>query len=261
MRGSLLKIVAAAGAVAALSGCYGAKMVKGPINSEHAAMQADSIRADQRRILLSLERLQRQMEEERDARLRYQAETGVTLQEMDESIRILVSRVEDSAQRFSSRLSTRPPVSTRPSGPDTTAMGPDSTRMSSQPPAEAADEMYRAAYLDLTRGNYDLAVQGFKNYLVRFPSGARLSEVHYYLGECYYARDRYLEAVSEFQWVVREFPESRLVPAAYLKSGYCYRQLEELSLAEKAFHELIENHPDTEEARQARVALDDLEGQ
>jgi tol-pal system protein YbgF len=127
-------------------------------------------------------------------------------------------------------------------------------------PRAAADEMYRAAYLDLTRGNYELATQGLQNYLVKYPTGAHVSEVHYYLGECYYARDRHLEAVSEFQYVVREFPASRLAPAAFLKSGYCYRELEERSLAEKAFRALIDQHPETEEAKQARAALDELEG-
>ncbi len=114
--------------------------------------------------------------------------------------------------------------------------------------------------MDLTRGDYELAVQGFKNYLVRHPVGAHLPEVHYYLGECYYADDRYLEAVGEFQYVVREFPASRLVPAAYLKSGFCYNRLEEKNLAEKAFRELIEKHPDSEEAEQARDELKQFGG-
>jgi tol-pal system protein YbgF len=237
-------------------------MIKGPINSEHAAMLADSIRTDQRDILLRLERLQRQLEEERDARLRYQAQTGATLDEMGESIRILVNRADDNAQRFSSRSPStrtviRPPA---PAGGDTASAAGDTSVAAEAASGAAADEMYRAAYLDLTRGNYDLAVQGFKNYLVRFPSGVHIPEVHYYLGECYYARDRHLEAVGEFQWVVREVPESRLVPAAYLKSGYCYRQLEERALAEKAFRALVEKHPETEEARQAQIALDQLGG-
>jgi tol-pal system protein YbgF len=243
-----------------LSGCYGAKMVRGPINSEHAAISADSIRVDQRRILLELAALRRQLEEEREARLRNQAQTGVTLSELDESIRILISRSEDNAQRSTSRPMTYRPPTPLPTPTDTAAAAGDSARVDTMGSGEAAEEMYNAAYLDLTRGNYNLAKQGFQNYLVRYPSGVRVAEVHYYLGECYYSEDRYLEAVGAFQDVVRKFPESRLVPAAYLKSGYCYRQLEEQSLAEKALRTLIDKHPDTEEAKQARVALDELEG-
>jgi tol-pal system protein YbgF len=114
--------------------------------------------------------------------------------------------------------------------------------------------------MDLTRGNYALAIRGFQQYLVRFPTGAHQAEVHYYLAECYYAEDRYLESVAEFQYVVREFPDSRLVPAAYLKSGLCYLRLEERVLAEKSFNDLIEKFPDSEEAEQARDELERSRG-
>lgn len=251
-----------AASVGALSGCYGAKMIKGPINSEHAAIQADSIRADQRRILLELATLRRQFEEERDARLRSQARATSTMSDLEESVRILTSRIEESAQRTNvpggySRPQTHtqpPPVPADTASADTTGGG----GLSDGP--GAAEDMYRAAYLDLNRGNYALAINGFQNYLVSYPSGAHIPEVHYYLGECYYSEERYLEAVGAFQDVIRKYPASRLVPAAYLKSGYCYRSLEERNLAEKAFRTLIEKHPDTEEAKQARAALAELEG-
>jgi tol-pal system protein YbgF len=247
----------------AMNGCYGAKMVKGPINSEHAAVMADSIRVDQRRILRELAQLRGQLGEEREARLRSQARLGSTLNELDESVRILTSRVEEDAQRSASgrRISydTPPPVTTTAdSTADTAAV--DSTAQAPVSGRAEAEEMYRTAYLDLTRGNYTLAAQGLQSYLSRYPAGAQVPEANYYLGECYYAQERYLEAVGAFQNVVRQFPNSRLVPAAYLKSGYCYRELQERSLAEKALQTLIDEYPNTEEATQARAALDELEG-
>lgn len=251
-----------AASVAGLSGCWGAKWIKGPINTEHAAVQADSIRADQRRILLELARMHRQFEEERDARLRSQAQMTTTLSELDESVRVLTSRVEESAQRTNvpggyARPRSRP--STSVVGADT-AVADTSTGGGMTDGSGAAEQMYRAAYLDLTRGNYTLAINGFQNYLVSYPSGVHIPEVHYYLGECYYSEERYLEAVGAFQDVIRKYPASRLVPAAYLKSGYCYRALEERNLAEKAFRTLVEKYPETEEAKQARAALAELEG-
>jgi tol-pal system protein YbgF len=114
--------------------------------------------------------------------------------------------------------------------------------------------------MDLTLGNYDLSVQGFKNYLVRFPEAPNAPDAHYYLGESYYSMSRYLEAVGEYQSVVKEYPRSRLVPSCYLKSGYCYQELEERQLAEKTFRELISLYPRSEEAEQARVSLQDLGG-
>jgi TolA-binding protein len=60
--------------------------------------------------------------------------------------------------------------------------------------------------------------------------------------------------------VVREFPEARLVVAAYLKSGLCYLELEERNLAEKSFRELIDKYPDSEESKQARAELEKVQG-
>ncbi len=112
--------------------------------------------------------------------------------------------------------------------------------------------------MDLTLGNYDLALQGFKNYLVRFPDAPNAPDAHYYLGESYYSMDRHLEAVAEYQSVIKEYPRSRLVAACYLKSGFCYSELEEKPLADKSFRELISRYPRSEEAEQARVALQEL---
>ena len=119
---------------------------------------------------------------------------------------------------------------------------------------------FKSSYMDLTLGNYDLAVQGFKNYLVRYPGSASRDNALYYLGESYYSLSRYLEAVAEYQSVVREFPRSRFKPASYLKAGFCYRKLGENQLAERAFRELIASFPRSEEAEQARVALQEMGG-
>jgi len=251
-RHQLLAALAALG----VSGCYGGQLIKGPINSEHASQQADSLRAEHRRVLLELAKVSRQLEEERAARIRYEAQTGVTLGELEESVRILVGRLEDSEQL---RTRTYQQSRSRTLADIDTARA-DTTLAPRGAAGGDADAVYRAAYLDVTRGNYDLAVQGLQNYLVRFPSGPHLPEVHYYLAECYYAQERYLEAVGEFQYVIREFRDARLVPASYLKAGRCYRRLEERNLAIRAFEALIEEYPDSEEAAQARVELQQVGG-
>jgi tol-pal system protein YbgF len=248
MRRTSLKILVAVAAAVALSNCYGAKMVKGPINSEHAALAADTIRAEQRRLIEKIETLERKLAQESEERTSSQAQISVTLGELEEAVRVLTSRMEDNEQMMN-RGGRGPSGGSRSAGASAT-----------RDTVDAADQLYRAAYLDVTRGNYELAAQAFGDYLTRFPQGPRVAESHYYLGECNYATERYLEAAGEFQRVVREFPASRLVPASYLKMGRAYTQLEERGLAEKAFRTLIEKHPTSEEAKQAQAALQELGG-
>ena len=48
-----------------------------------------------------------------------------------------------------------------------------------------SEKLFKGSYMDLTLGNYDLSVQGFKNYLVRYPDAPNAPEAYYYLGEAY----------------------------------------------------------------------------
>lgn len=237
-----IKFVWVAVTTAALSGCYGTKIFKGPIHTEHTAFAADTILAEQRRLTQKIEALEARLNQESDERTSSNAQLSVTLRELEEAVRILVSRMEDSGQ------------STNSGGRGQTGSRP------STPPADGAEADYQAAYRDVTRGNYELAAQEFQDYLTTYPDSPRVAEAHFYLGEAQYATDRYLEAAGEYQKVVRDFPASRLAPAAYLKMGRSYVQLEERSLAEKAFRTLIERHPTSEEAKQAESALKQLGG-
>ncbi|HXV14569.1 MAG TPA: tetratricopeptide repeat protein [Candidatus Krumholzibacteria bacterium] len=254
MRRIAFVLVVAVGS-AALSGCWGAKWAKGPINAEKASLKADTLRAEQRRMAEQLDRVERQLAAESEERTASQARLASTLSDVEEMLRILSSRIEDNEQMQLNRggrdrsSGSRPSVGSAPAPTDSAALA-----------AQAAEDLYRAAYLDVTRGNYDLAAPAFRDYLAKNPSGARAAEAHYYLGECEYATERWLEAAGQFQQVVRDYPKARLVPAAYLKMGHSYTQLEERGLAGQAYRALIEKHPNSEEAKQARAALNELGG-
>lgn len=251
------------------AGCYGGKMIKMPINAELAYRQVDTLRVRQEEILRMINDITLQLAEEREANMLSRAQSQSNLDEIEANMEILSNKIDAITQLLASMSGTKqtwtaPPRTKTPR--DTVSLGssggeaPDSV---SKPPSIGegdADKLFNEAYMDLSLGNYDLAIQGFKNYLVKFSGGARLAEVHYYLGESYYASEHYLEAVGEFQYIVREFPDSRLVPASLLKSGICYASLEERALARRAFRELIAQYPQSEEAERARMALKDLEG-
>jgi tol-pal system protein YbgF len=251
------------------AGCYGGKMIKMPINAELAYRQVDTLRVRQDEIMRMLNKITQQLEEEREANLLSRATSETSLNEIEASLEIISNQIDANTQLLASmRGSTQTwPAPIKPktsreafSLGDSIGEAPDSIAKPPSIGAGDAEKLYNQAYTDLSLGNYDLAIQGFKNYLVKFSSGSRLAEVHYYLGESYYASDHYLEAVGEFQYIAREFSDSRLVPAALLKSGICYASLEERDLAQRTFRELIAQYPDSEEAERARMALKDLGG-
>lgn len=244
-----------------VSGCYSTKMM------EFTYQQLDTVKTTQEELLRRVDELSRLYDTDREERLRIQAETAFTLQEVRDALEALGYRLDDSAQLILQRSTptlTAPPRAPRDTaGVDIRGAGAEEPEL--RPPADStvtpvvsddeAGRLFQSSYMDLTLGNYDLAVQGFKNYLVRFPGASNASDAHYYLGESYYSLSRYLEAVAEYQTVIKDYPRSRLAPASYLKSGYCYQKLEERDLAERAFRELMSRYPRSEEAERARVEL------
>ncbi len=237
------QVVFVLAATAAVSGCYGTKIFKGPIHTENTAFAVDTIMTQQRQLMQRMDQFEERLNRESEERTSSNAQLSVTLRELEDAVRILVSRIEDSGQSMNG-----------------SGRGQTGSRPSSSPSADGAEEAYKAAYGDVTKGNYELAAQGFQDFVSRFPDSPRIAEAHFYLGECQYAEERFLEAAGEYQKVVRDFPASRLAPASYLKMGRAYVQLEERSLAEKAFRTLIEKHPTSEEAKQAESALKQLGG-
>jgi tol-pal system protein YbgF len=241
------------------SGCYSTKMM------EFTYQQLDTVKTTQQELLRRVDELSRLYQEDRESRLQTQAEVNLALQDLREALEALGYRVDDSAQLLlqrADRVSVSPALP-RFGGAAADTAGGGSAADSTGAPAVADDEggrLFQASYMDLTLGNFDLAVQGFKNYLVRFPGAANAGDAHYYLGESYYSLSRYLESVAEYQIVIKEHPRSRLVPACYLKSGYCYQKLEEGDLAEKSFRDLISLFPRSEEAEQARLELQGMGG-
>lgn len=257
------RLFAVALTLALAAGCYGTKLLKSPINADLSAKRLDTLQTQQEMMLSALERLSEELRIEREERMAASAGQTSRLSQIEEALDVLTSKINDGLQLIHQLRTRGSSAGSSPSqGGGTAAKASDSDSARGASPGGEEDEeaLFRSSSMDLTLGNYMLAMQGFKNYLSRFPSGAHLDEVRYYLGECHYAMEQYLEATGEYQLVIKEYPQSRLIPAAYLKTGLCYAKMDEPGLAEKSFRELISMYPHSEEAEHARAALADLGG-
>lgn len=114
---------------------------------------------------------------------------------------------------------------------------------------------YDAAYLEVTRRNYDQATAGFKAFIAAFPASALADNAQYWIGECLYAQGRYREAGAEFERVVAAYPGQDKVPAAMLKAGLCRQELGEKAGADQWWQQLLRQHPKSPEALLAKEKL------
>jgi tol-pal system protein YbgF len=114
------------------------------------------------------------------------------------------------------------------------------------------EKLYKSAYLDLTKGNYDLAIMGFSDYLKYFPEADLAPNAQYWIGECYYAKEDFERAVVEFLKVIEKYPQSDKIPSTLYKLGLAYSELKDAKSAKAYFDKLIKAYPQSQEGKLAK---------
>lgn len=175
---------------------------------------------------------------------------------------------ELAAARAQAAASPLPPVSVAPGtspldgGQATTAPGGTPPANPPLPPPDldtaSPDELYRSAYEDYMRGNYDLAAQGFKEYLRRWGQTDLADNALYWVGECYDAQDRSQEALDTFSQVLDQYPGSDKAAAAQLKKGLIYLKQGDQGQGVLHLQYVVYEHPGSKEADLAREKLRSL---
>jgi tol-pal system protein YbgF len=118
--------------------------------------------------------------------------------------------------------------------------------------------LYQDAYRDLQRGNFELARQGFEEYLQKSPGSDLADNAAYWIGETYFAEKKYRDAIAQFDRVINRYPRSDKVPAALLKKGYSYIEAGEKAQGIVQLQYVIHEHPRSSEASLARERLKGL---
>ena len=124
--------------------------------------------------------------------------------------------------------------------------------------AAGPEELYRSAYEDYMRGNYDLARDGFSEYLRRWPNTELSDNAVYWIGECYAAQEMPQEALDTFTKVLEDYPTSDKAAAAQLKKGLIYLKMGDQGQGVVNLQYVVYEHPGTREADLAREQLRSL---
>jgi len=121
--------------------------------------------------------------------------------------------------------------------------------------AEDYKKIYDAAYLEVTRRSYDLAVAGFREFIKKYPTSNLADNAQYWIGESFYAQQKYKEAAAEFEKVVSQYANQDKVPAAMLKLGLCYQDLGDKAKAAQVWRRLQQQYPKSQESLLAKEKL------
>jgi tol-pal system protein YbgF len=117
------------------------------------------------------------------------------------------------------------------------------------------DQLFAAAYGDYSRGNYDLAISEFRQYVETYPSSEMADNAQYWIGEALYGKKQLNEAITEFDKVITLFPKGDKVPAARLKKGLALIDLGQSEAGRAELTTLIRLYSRSNEAQLARQQL------
>jgi tol-pal system protein YbgF len=119
-------------------------------------------------------------------------------------------------------------------------------------------DTYQAAYRDYQRGNYDLAIEGFRDFLTTNKVADLADNAEYWIGESLFSQKKYRESIEQFDTVVSQYPRSDKVPGALLKKGYAYINIGERAQGIVQLQYVVHEHPRSQEAGLARQKLKQL---
>ena len=128
------------------------------------------------------------------------------------------------------------------------------------PSAGVADPetLYQTAYSDYLRGNYDLALLGFRQYMESFPETDLADNASYWIGECFYRQQKFADAIVEYDKVLEQVPRSDKTASALLKKGYAQIELGQRKDGITQLERVVKNFPSSDEANLARQRLQAL---
>lgn len=150
----------------------------------------------------------------------------------------------------------RPPSSpAAPVGPASPAARPEETALAREP-LEAQDE-YRQGVRAMQERQYERAIQHFRTFQRKFPDSPLADDAQYWIGESYFLQRDYNRAILEFNDVLK-YRKGDKVPAALLRQAQAFLEIGDRTDARLIYQKLINDHPKSEEAREAQAQLQNL---
>jgi tol-pal system protein YbgF len=219
-----------------LAGCVAPQLALLQGGLDSLRTQVDTLQARDSVSYLVLADLRRELAEQRDIMLSTRAASGSTTQDLFEQMGRLEGKLDEVMGRFSQLQRPAPAVVAVPGAPD-------------------PDQLYEQAVQDLTQGRYPLALQGFREYVERFPGTDLTDNAQYGVGECLFAQSHFDSAAVAYEAVERLDPKGDRVPAAMWKLALSREKLGQGAKSRQALEDLVRRFPLSGEAQLARDRL------
>lgn len=118
-----------------------------------------------------------------------------------------------------------------------------------------APTLYQEALAELKQGQHDAAVEGLTLLIAKFPTHEYADNAQYWIGEAYYDRRKFSEALVAFQTTIASYPKGNKSADATLKAGLCLVSLGQVDRAGEYLRRVLNLYPTSDSARIASERL------
>jgi len=215
-------------------------------------------------------RLAARVDEQAEASRKALADEKTIVSSISSDLRSVREKVDDNTTRVGSLTvevqALRQLVATsRPAvpAPDTAtdALSQPDTPASTAPVASAAlgaspTKLFEQAYGDYALGQWDLAIQGFQDFIRSYPNHPQADEAQVMICNAYLTDGKYDKAVDACDQAIRTYPNGSATPDAYYRKGLALKSLKQTDRAREAFDYVVKNFADSQAATLAKQALE-----
>jgi len=181
-----------------------------------------------------------------------------------QSVRENVSAMNETLTKMQAQLidlNNSVKVLQAPAAPPPSNLGAPGTSPGGAPPGAAtappvglsAKQVYETAMTDRSRGNLDLALSGFQEYLKWFGTSELAPNAQFYIAQIYYDKGDFNNAVRAFDVVNEKYGDNNKSADAIYMKGMSLLRLSQRTQAAQEFLTVIQKYPNSEVATKAKT--------
>jgi tol-pal system protein YbgF len=139
-----------------------------------------------------------------------------------------------------------------PAAPPVANVNPDAAARNVIPPAKT---LYDNATNDYNKGQADLALADYAEFLRDYPDDPLAPEAQFFIGVTHFGQLKYDLAVADFDAVLERYPEGKRTPDAYFMKGKALSKAGHRDEAATVWRALRKKYPRSDQADQAAEQL------
>lgn len=143
-------------------------------------------------------------------------------------------------------------------GAQAPAAGPGASAAPAANQAPPLQETFQAGLRDFNSARYQVAQSEFQDVVNYYPQDDLAGTAQFYLGEIAYRQQDYADAIKAYNALLENFSSNAKAPAAQLHKGLALISSNKRQAGIQELRSLIQRHPQSPEASQARAKLNGL---